>query len=89
MPPGRARKFERKPTAAPRGARLRDVIKCLRGFNKWRKNMKNWKTSLASIAVMIGAPLATAGEGWVQVLGTILISVGGAGGLLSAADGGL
>ena len=51
--------------------------------------MKNWKTSLASIAVMIGAPLATAGEGWVQVLGTILISVGGAGGLLSAADGGL
>ena len=39
--------------------------------------MKSWKTTVGGILFALGTPLATAGEGWVQMLGAILVGAGG------------
>lgn len=38
--------------------------------------MRNWKTTLGGILIAVGGPLATAGEGWVGMMGMGLTSAG-------------
>lgn len=39
--------------------------------------MKNWKTTLGGVLLALGAPLVAAGDGWVSMVGTGMLAIGG------------